>query len=279
MSPLQPVDGLMAVVQRHDEDISGHHVLTLDEAIERFEGTNLIGDLKHCKTVLDRRAMEDRFQTSDHLVIINPVATQTFHMEVILRMLAACLKFEEEWKAFMGCRYHSTARFGAQCCLVLFVRVQNHNHLHHAGHWTGQQKQANYAGEIWPFPYRTARHSVPCPNSLNPTATTRAPATLIALLLAESKKVNTTDFSDFDPFDTTINLEPTQHGLLKKEIQFFIQEEFVTELDLSAGVVEQFDRTVRDYLLVEQGLLKVRHHRKRRITHTIFTHLPGSIRR
>ena len=97
---------------------------------------------------------------------------------------------------------------------------------------------------------------------------------LIALLLAESKKVNTTDFSDFDPFDTTINLEPTQHGLLKKEIQFFIQEEFVTELDLSAGVVEQFDRTVRDYLLVEQGLLKVRHHRKKR-AHTHDIHSPS----
>ena len=90
--------------------------------------------------------------------------------------------------------------------------------------------------------------------------------------------MNTTDFSDFDPFDTTINLEPTQHGLLKKEIQFFIQEEFVTELDLSAGVVEQFDRTVRDYLLVEQGLLKV-DTTKSAHTHTIFTHLPGSIRR
>ena len=83
--------------------------------------------------------------------------------------------------------------------------------------------------------------------------------------------MNTTDFSDFDPFDTTINLEPTQHGLLKKEIQFFIQEEFVTELDLSAGVVEQFDRTVRDYLLVEQGLLKAVTPPKKARTHTRYS--------
>ena len=102
MSPLQPVDGLLAVVQRHDEDIQGHHVLTLDEAIERFEDTNLIGDLKHCKTVLGRRAKEDRFQTSDHLVIINPVATPTLHMEVVMAMLTACLKFERQHGAVHG---------------------------------------------------------------------------------------------------------------------------------------------------------------------------------
>ena len=104
--------------------------------------------------------------------------------------------------------------------------------------------------------------AIPVPNSMAFSAMSRitkghgnnkgASNLLIALLLAEAKKVDTTDYSDVDPFDTSINLAPTQHGLLAKEIRFFIQEEFVTELDLSAGV-EQFDRTVLNNLLVEQA--------------------------
>ena len=272
MSPLQPVDGLMAVVQRHDEDIPGHHVITLDEAIERFEGTNLIGDLKHCKTVLDRRAMEDRFQTSDHLVIINPVATQTFHMEVILRMLTACLKFEEE-HGRRSWAVDITAPLASVHSAVSFFSFVFKTTTTYIMQDIGQDNEASKL--------RRRDLAISVPNSTAFSAMSKlaqshgnnkgASNLLIALLLAESKKVNTTDFSDFDPFDTTINLEPTQHGLLKKEIQFFIQEEFVTELDLSAGVVEQFDRTVRDYLLVEQGLLKVVTPPKKARTHTRYS--------
>ena len=40
MSPLQPVDGLLAVVQRHDDEIQDSHVLTLENAIEKFAETN-----------------------------------------------------------------------------------------------------------------------------------------------------------------------------------------------------------------------------------------------
>ena len=123
--------------------------------------------------------------------------------------------------------------------------------------------------------------AIPVPNSMAFSAMSRitkghgnnkgASNLLVALLLAEAKKVDTTDYSDVDPFDTSISLAPTQHGLLADEIRFFIQEEFVTELDLSAGVVEQFDRTVRNNLLVEQGLVKAMRPPKKAATHTRYS--------
>ena len=42
----------------------------------------------------------------------------------------------------------------------------------------------------------------------------------------------------------------------KKEIQFFVEEELASELQLGPGVIEQFDRTIRKYLLIEQGLIE-----------------------
>ena len=83
--------------------------------------------------------------------------------------------------------------------------------------------------------------------------------------------MDTADYSGVNPFETDISLEPTQHGLAKKEIQFFIREEFVSELDLSAGVMEQFERTVRDYLLVEQGLILAVTPPKKARTHTRYS--------
>ena len=96
MYPLQPVDGLMTVVQRIDDDIEGTHILTLNEAIERFADSHFIGDLLHCKMVLDRRTQENRTQTSQHLVVLNPVATPDFHQEFILALLQTCLVFEQK---------------------------------------------------------------------------------------------------------------------------------------------------------------------------------------
>ena len=96
MYPLQPIDGLMTVVQRIDDDIEGTHILTLDQAIERFADSHFIGDLLHCKMVLDRRTQENRTQTSQHLVVLNPVATPEFHQEFIIALLQACLVFEQK---------------------------------------------------------------------------------------------------------------------------------------------------------------------------------------
>ena len=272
MSPLQPVDGLLAVVQRHDEEIQGHHVLTLDEAIERFEGTNLIGDLKHCKIVLGRRAKEDRFQTCDHLVIINPVATPMFHMEVVMAMLTACLEFERQHGA-RSWAVDITEPLAPLRSVVSFFAFVFKTATTYIMKDMGDGDEASNL--------RRRDLAIPVPNSMAFSAMSRiakghgnnkgASNLLIALLLAEAKKVDTTDYSDVDPFDTSLNLAPTHHGLLAKEIRFFIQEEFVTELDLSAGVVEQFDRTVRNNLLVEQGLVKAMRPPKKAATHTRYS--------
>ena len=88
MSPLQPVDGLLAVVQRHDEEIQGQHVLTLENAIEKFADTKLIGDLKPCKPLLDRRSSLARFQTGKHVVVITPDARPSFHMDLVMATMA-----------------------------------------------------------------------------------------------------------------------------------------------------------------------------------------------
>ena len=272
MSPLQPVDGLLAVVQRHDEEIQGNHVLTLDEAIERFESTNLIGDLKHCKTVLGRRAKEDRFQTSDHLIIINPVATPTFHMEVVMAMLTACLKFERQngarsWAVDIT---GSMAPLRSAVSFFAFVFKTTTTYI---------VKDKGEGDEVSKLRRRDLAIAVP--NSMAFSAMSRlskghgnnkgASNLLIALLLAEAKKVDTTDYSDVNPFDTSISLVPTQHGLLASEIQFFIQEEFVTELGLSAGVIEQFGRTIRENLLVEQGLITAKRPPGKAATHTRYS--------
>ncbi len=272
MSPLQPVDGLLAVVQRHDEEIEGHHVLTLDDAIERFNGTHLIGDLRHCKAVLNRRAKEDRFPSTDHLVIVNPVATPAFHMEVIMALLTACLKYEQQhgihaWAVDIT---EPLAPLRSAISFFAFVSKSTTTYImKDKGEGDDESK------------LRRRDLAIPVPNSMAFSAMSRltkghgnnkgASNLLIALLLAEAKKVDTADYSGVNPFETDISLEPTQHGLLKKEIQFFIREEFVSELDLSAGVMEQFERTVRDYLLVEQGLILAVTPPKKARTHTRYS--------
>ena len=272
MSPLQPVDGLLAVVQRHDEDILGHHVLTLNEAIERFEGTKLVGDLKHCKIVLGRRAREDRFQTSDHLVIINPVATPTFHMEVVMAMLTACLKFERQYgsRSWTVDITEPLAPLRSAISFFAFVFKTTTTYI------MKDIGEGDKASDL-----RRRDLAITVPNSMAFSAMSGlakghgnnkgASNLLIALLLAEAKKVDTIDYSNVDPFDTSVSLRQTQHGLLANEIQFFIQEEFVTELDLSAGVVEQFGRTVRINLLVEQGLVNTVRPPKKAATHTRYS--------
>jgi len=58
---------------------------------------------------------------------------------------------------------------------------------------------------------------------------------------------------------------------MKKEILFFVDEELASHLDLSAGVLEQFDRTVRDYMLIEQGLIHVERPLKKAATHSRYS--------
>jgi hypothetical protein len=272
MSPLQPVDGLLSVIQRHDEAIEGNHVLTLDEAVEMFEDKDLGGDLKHCKSVLDRRSREDRIQTNHHLVVINPIATPEFHHDVIMTMLRACLEFERKhgervWTVDLT---EPLSPLRSAVSFFSFVFRANTTYI---------MKDIGEGDEESKLRRRDL--AIPVPNSTAFSAMSRltgghgnnkgASNLIIALLLSEAKKVNTADLSELDPFDTTLNLEAKEHGLLKKEIQFFVEEELASHLDLSAGVLEQFDRTVRDYMLIEQGLVHAERPPKKAATHTRYS--------
>lgn len=272
MSPLQPVDGLLAVIQRHDEAIEGNHILTLDEAIEMFEEENLGGDLKHCKSVLDRRSKEDRIQTNHHLVVINPIATPEFHHEAVMTMLRVCLEFEHEHGARLWTVDLTEPLSPLRSAVSFFsfiFRAKTTYIMKDIGEGDEESK------------LRRRDLAIPVPNSTAFSAMSRltgghgnnkgASNLIIALLLSEAKKASITDVSELDPFDTTLDLETTEHGLLKKEIQFFVEEELASHLDLSAGVLEQFDRTVRDYMLIEQGLIHVERPPKKAATHTRYS--------
>tara|TARA_Y100000991_G_C21971551_1_gene349759 strand:+ start:1751 stop:3466 length:1716 start_codon:yes stop_codon:yes gene_type:complete len=257
MSPLQPVDGLLAVIQRHDDEIQDSHVLTLENAIEKFAETKLIGDLKHCKTLLDRRSSLDRFQTGKHLVVINPKANPSFHMKLVMALLAECIDFEREhgkrtWAVDIT---EPLAPLRSAISFFSFVFKTTTTYI---------MKDIGKGDEESKLRRRDL--ALPVPNAMAFSAMSQitqghgnnkgASNMLIALLLSEIKKTGPPSIDDFDPFDTTVSLAPTLHGLEKKEIQFFVEEELASELQLGPGVIEQFDRTIRDYLLIEQGLIE-----------------------
>ena len=257
MSPLQPVDGLLAVVQRHDEEIQGQHVLTLENAIEKFADTKLIGDLKHCKTLLDRRSSLDRFQTGKHLVVINPKASPSFHMELVMAMLAACVDFEREhgkrtWAVDIT---EPLAPLRSAISFFSFVFKTTTTYI---------MKDIGQGDEESKLRRRDLALHVP--NAMAFSAMSQiaqghrnnkgASNMLITLLLIEIKKTGPPSIDDFDPFDTTVSLAPTFHGLEKKEIQFFVEEELASELQLGPGLGDQFLRTITKNDLVENGLIK-----------------------
>ena len=96
LAPLQPIDGLLVVLQRHSDEIEGTHICTLEDAIVQFEHSdfNFIGDLRNAHRVLLRRSQEDLIDMKRHLVVINPQATQEFHFEFLLHLLNECRTFE-----------------------------------------------------------------------------------------------------------------------------------------------------------------------------------------
>lgn len=257
MSPLQPVDGLLAVVQRHDDEIQHSHVLTLENAIEKFADKKLIGDLKHCQTLLDRRSSLDRFQTGKHLVVINPKASPKFHMKLVMAMLTACVDFEQnhgkrKWAVDIT---EPLAPLRSAISFFSFVFKTTTTYI---------MKDIGEGDEESKLRRRDL--ALPVPNAMAFSAMSQisqghgnnkgASNMLIALLLSEIKKTGPPSLDDIDPFDTTVSLAPTLHGLEKKEIQFFVEEELASELHLGPGVIEQFDRTIREYLLIEQGLIE-----------------------
>jgi hypothetical protein len=99
IAPLQPIDGLLVVLQRHSDEIEGTHVVTLEDALVQFEHSDahFIGDLRNAHRVLVRRSQEDLIDMKRHLVVINPKATQEFHLEFLLHLLNECRTFEENF--------------------------------------------------------------------------------------------------------------------------------------------------------------------------------------
>ena len=95
LSPLQPMDGLIVVLQRHEDTINGSSIMSLEQALITFEESNFIGDLRHAYNVLQRRTVEDGIDTLNHLVIINPKPDVSFQMNVFLHLLAQCEDFEK----------------------------------------------------------------------------------------------------------------------------------------------------------------------------------------
>ena len=94
IAPLQPVDGLICILQRHDDSIEGTHILTLDRACEEFKNSHFIGDLMHARQSLEHRCSEDSIRTAEHLVVINPRLGRLNKLEFIAELLAILNQYE-----------------------------------------------------------------------------------------------------------------------------------------------------------------------------------------
>lgn len=256
MSPLQPVDGYIAVVQRHDSTIEGHHVLTLNEALERFVDTDIIGDLRHCKMVLHRRQEEDAIEALDHLIVINPVASPDFHMKFVLKLLTACVSFEEEYGMRIWEIDITQVMIELRSALSFLSFVCNLS-------TTYIVKNVGQGGGASGLRRRDLALQVP--NTMAFQAFSQlseghgnnkgAANLLISLFLCEQMMVEPSDEFDIDPFDEPPEAQSNQTpGLTQKEIQNFI-EGLATELNLNEGL-SNINRTIRQYLLVEQGLIR-----------------------
>jgi len=96
IAPLQPVDGLICVLQRIDDSVEGTHIMTLETACEVFETSSFIGDLRHARHALEQRSSEDSIRVSSHLVVINPTSDNDCGFELILQLLAVLKRFEND---------------------------------------------------------------------------------------------------------------------------------------------------------------------------------------
>ena len=95
IAPLQPVDGLICVLQHHADSIDGTHIMTLNQACERFEDSFIIGNLRHVRQSLEHRCMEDSILFKDHVVVINPKPNTSTSLDFITQLLAALEEFEK----------------------------------------------------------------------------------------------------------------------------------------------------------------------------------------
>lgn len=95
IAPLQPVDGLICVLQHHEDSIDGTHIMTLNQACERFQDSRIIGNLRHVRQSLEHRCMEDSILFSNHVVVINPKPNTATSLDFTTQLLAALNEFEK----------------------------------------------------------------------------------------------------------------------------------------------------------------------------------------
>jgi hypothetical protein len=95
IAPLQPVDGLICVLQHHEDSIDGTHIMTLNQACEKFEDSLIIGNLRHVRQSLEHRCIEDSILFSNHVVVINPKPNTATCLGFTTQLLAALNEFEK----------------------------------------------------------------------------------------------------------------------------------------------------------------------------------------
>jgi len=96
IAPLQPIDGLICVLQHHEDSIDGTHIMTLTQACEKFEDSLIIGNLRHVRQSLEHRCMEDSILFSHHVVVINPKPNTATSLDFTTQLLAALNEFEKK---------------------------------------------------------------------------------------------------------------------------------------------------------------------------------------
>ena len=127
LSPLQPMDGLLVVLQRHDDSIPGNYIMTLEQALKGFdqkENTRLDdyhGDLIHAYNTIDTRTKEYDIDTDQHLVVINPKPNLEFQMSYFFISLLDAMSLKKTWTKNMGCRFDHAVKFNSKCSLLLFI--------------------------------------------------------------------------------------------------------------------------------------------------------------
>ena len=251
MYPLQPVDGLMTVVQRIDDNIEGTHILTLNEAIERFADSHFIGDLLHCKMVLDRRTQENRTQTSQHLVVLNPVATPDFHQEFILALLQACLMFEQKHglRNWMIDITKPLASLRSAVSTFSFLFNSPTSYIIKDGESVGKVSPVSIKHMSLRVPNRSAYGVLGQQRDAHGNNTGEANF-LITMMLMEDLKTQPTGLLGFNPM--VPETKPSGKGLTFDEVKNFARE-LVSEINLAEGISNS-TRTTNP--LVTRGLVE-----------------------
>jgi hypothetical protein len=90
-------DGLLVVIQKHVSSVSGSHIMTLNDACDLLEDSELKSHFRSAREILRQRCLYDSVQVKNHLVVINPVYDEHFQLEFSKHLLAALIDYENEY--------------------------------------------------------------------------------------------------------------------------------------------------------------------------------------